>query len=136
MKKILLIVTLLLTVSINVNAFDFTRLIFESVIETDRNQTYIWGGYTKENPLITPSGYVRYEQNPLIAGRSKNHIDNYFDFFKEFSKKRNGKINSTIDSLIYYGMILLELDVIIRNNKLSKIKGDPQIWTIAYSWQF
>ena len=136
MKKILLIIVLLFAMSISVNAFDFSKLLFESAIETDRNQTYVWGGYTKENPLIITSEYVIYEQNPLIAGRSKNHIDNYFDFFKEFSKKRNRKINSTIDSLIYYGIILLELDVIISNNKLSKIKEDPKIWTIAYSWQF
>ena len=113
-----------------------TSINHEGRISVLENKLEDFISFSKENLLITPNGNRVYEVNNLLAGRNKEHIDNYFDFMKEVNRPRNKKINKTIDKAIYYYIMFSQLNAIIQNNKISKIAGLPQIWTIAYSWQF
>ena len=146
MKKILLIVILLFAMSISVNAFDFSKLLFESAIETDRFQSYQWHMYSQiefeyvtigENDNIKLIGgektkkplNITYEANPFIAGTSRKEFNNIVDNTKKL-------VNLIKNKKIYIAITLLEIYNVIQNNNYSRKIGLPQIWTISYSWQF
>ena len=146
MKKILLIVILLFAMSINVNAFDFARLLFESAIETDRFQSYQWHMYSQiefeyvtigENDNIKLIGggktkkplNITYEANPFIAGTNRESFNKKVDIAKDY-------VNTIKNRYIYLAITFVEIYNVMQNNKNSEIKGLPQIWTMAYSWEF
>ena len=136
MKKILLIVMMLLLIPIDCYAIDFNKLLLESIIETDRYQSYQWHQYTKSNPLeqkiiIGEKKYIRkiYEKNPFVAGTSREEFNKRVDFYKKLIAGIENKFS-------YNAFLLLEIYNIYQNNINAKEWGLYQIWTIAYSWEF
>ena len=136
MKKILLIVTLLFAISISVNAFDFSKLLFESAIETDRYQSYNWYFSTKENPVVLSNGDFFSELNPLISGTGRQEFDNIVNVTKMAVNNIPYIFGNKIGKNIYLLITLAEVYNVYRNNQIHKNTEIGEYWTLSYSWQF
>ena len=136
MKKILLIVILLFAISISVNAFDFSKLLFESAIETDRYQSYNWYFSTKENPVVLSNGDFFSELNPLISGTDRQEFDNIVNVTKMAVNNIPYIFGNKIGKNIYLLITLAEIYNVYRNNQIHKNTEIGEYWTLSYSWQF
>ena len=114
-------------------------------------QSYKWHQYTKENPKIVKRLIKKeadrttmyalvptYEENPLVAGTSREHFDNVIDVTKDLVNAIPQMLsNKKLSRFVYACITLAELYVVQRNNKSNRdLYGYPEIWATSYSWKF
>src|SRR5690554_320802 len=125
MKKILLLMLIIIlmfpSLIMATDIHPIAKLLFESAIEIDRRQSYNWHFATKENPTISPNGYLIYEVNPFVAGSTRDEFDKYNDNIIKLVNTIPEIIeNEKLAHVIYIGITVRQLYTIAYNNRISE----------------
>jgi len=116
--------------SINVSAQEnmILKTVYDSLMETDRLQSYQWYNGTKENPVITSDGYSVWEINPFVVSDNETQFDKKVDFGKALAWYLPEKIFSSEKSVFITRLTITAIefynvwtnDELIRNVNLSR----------------
>jgi len=130
---VLLLTSPCLAVSDSLDAVLQTALL--SIIATDMLQTPYWLSGTPDRP-VTINDTIIYEVNPILAGRSREHMERYFDVFGQAILCIPAMLGPPASTIILAILTYEGLKTVIGNNETLALLEQPQYYMLSFNFTF